>query len=128
MTADEQSTPRTRDFLANPLTAAFWWGLPLAAGWIADASPVPRPESTSVWAVALAWMGVGCALNAGRHRRLHCFIAAPVLLVGALSVALAAAGLAPFGPHGASYLINGTLALALASFVAEAARGRYRRG
>jgi hypothetical protein len=125
MTTQEQPVLRAGDFLSNPLAALFWWGLPLAAGWAGDALPIAPVAKTATWSLALAWMGVGCALNARRCHRLHCFISAPVLLLGAIGVALSAAGFTPLGPATASYLINGALALALLSFVAEVFRGKY---
>lgn len=90
MTTHEPIAPRPRDFMARPVTAVFWWGLPLAAGWSADASPIPQTAKTLVWAGALVWMGTGCALNARRCHRLHCHIAAPVLFLGAIAVAASA--------------------------------------
>ncbi|HSV04526.1 MAG TPA: hypothetical protein VLI41_15130 [Phenylobacterium sp.] len=126
MTSEERTGRGSADFLRNPLSAAFWWGLPLAAGWTGEALPIAAPDKTLVWAAALAWMGVGCALNARRCRRLHCFLAAPVLLLGAAATALVALGWTPLGPIAAGYLVNGSLGLALLTFLAEPVWGRYR--
>jgi len=56
-------------------------------------------------------------------RRLHCHMSAPVVLLGAVAAALAALGWAPLGPH---YVIDGSLGLALPTFVAEPIWGKYR--
>ena len=115
-----------RDFLSRPWSALLWWGLPLVAGWSADAAPIAPMAQTLVWAASLAWMGAGCALNAWQCHRLHCYLAAPVLFLGALGTGAAALGLTPLGAHTASYVINTTLALALVTFLAEPIWGRYR--
>lgn len=71
-----------------------------------------------MWAVALAWMGTGCALNALRCRRLHCFIAGPVLWLGAIACGLVALGILSSG-DALGEAVNGTLAVAALSFLAE---------
>lgn len=125
MTSDERSDRGSRDFLKDPLSAGFWWGLPIVAGWSADFLPIPRMGATLVWAAALAWMATGCALNARRCHRLHCYIAAPVLFLGAVAAALIGLGWTPVGSHAATYVINGSLVLALLSVLAEPIWGRY---
>ncbi|MFI4999893.1 MAG: hypothetical protein ACHQK9_08445 [Reyranellales bacterium] len=126
MTAQDTAAPKSKDFLGRPVSAIFWWGLPLVVGWSADASSIPQVAKTFVWVGALAWMGAGCALNAWRCHRLHCYIAAPVLFLGAIGVAAAALGLAPMGSHTASYEINASLVLVLLSFLVEPVWGKYR--
>lgn len=126
MASDERSDRSSGDFLKNPLSAAFWWGLPLVAGLSANVLPIPLVAETLVWATVLAWMATGCALNARRCHRLHCYIAAPVLFVGAVAAALVGLGWTPVGSHAATYVINGSLALALLTFLAEPIWGRYR--
>ena len=81
----------------------------------------------AVWAVAFAWMGIGCLLNARRCHRLHCYISAPILLLGAVAVGLLGLGAINLGPHGLNNMISITLVLALFSFVPEVFWGRYRR-
>jgi hypothetical protein len=82
--------------------------------------------ATLVWAGALAWMDAGCALNAARCHRLHCYLSAPVLFLGALGTTAAAFGFEPFGAPTSSYVINTSLALALLSFLVEPIWGKYR--
>lgn len=113
------------DALRRPAQAIFWWGLPLVLGWSADILKPPSPFHSLIWSAALAWMGLGCALNARRCHRLHCYIAAPILFAGAAGVALVGLGLTPLGPETLGYVINGTLGLALLSFAAEAVFGKY---
>ena len=72
-------------------------------------------------------MGAGCALNARRCRRLHCYIAAPVLIFGAVAMLGVAFGVTPFGSQTTPYVVDGTLGLALLSFLAEPVWGKYRR-
>ncbi|HUZ13535.1 MAG TPA: hypothetical protein VMU93_11850 [Caulobacteraceae bacterium] len=126
MTAQPQTTPGARDFLARPTSAFFWWGLPFLAGFATNFLPLARDARTLVWAVALAWMGAGCALNAARCHRLHCYISAPVLFLGALGAVLGTLGLDPLGPPTASYAINASVAIALISLLVEPVWGKYR--
>jgi hypothetical protein len=116
---------KTRDLSRSPASALLWWGLPLIAGMLTNVLPVATTGVAAVWTVALVWMGVGCGLNALRCGRLHCYIAAPALLVGAAAVALAASGLAPFPMPPLSLLINGALGVALLSFLVEPIWGMY---
>ena len=71
-----------------------------------------------IWAVAFAWMGTGCVLNALRCARLHCFISGPVLWLGAIAAALAGIGVLS-GRNALSYVINITAGLAVLSFPSE---------
>jgi hypothetical protein len=126
MASHDQAAPSSRDFLARPLSAVLWWGLPLTAGWLAGFLPIAETATTLVWTAGLAWMGAGCALNARRCHRLHCYVSAPVLFLGAIGTLATALGFAPFGPHTGSYVINTTLVLALSTFVVEPVWGKYR--
>jgi hypothetical protein len=73
-------------------------------------------------------MGAGCALNARRCRRLHCYISAPALFAGAVGAVACALGWRPLGPGTLGDVVNAALALALLSFLVEPVWGRYRRG
>ncbi len=126
MPSRDRSDPRSADFLRNPLSALFWWGLPLAVGLTAEFLPLAASGKILLWAIALAWMGVGCARNAWRCHRLHCILATPVLFLGGAATALVALGWTSFGPQAASYVINGSLGLALLAFLAEPIWGQYR--
>lgn len=123
---NERSTGASADLLKNPLTALFWWGLPLVGGWSSAFLPITPEAKSLVWAAALAWMGAGCTLNARRCRRLHCYLAAPVLFLGSALTAIIGSGWTPLGPHAASYAINGSLLAALLTFLAEPVWGKHR--
>ena len=123
MIPHDQMAPTGRDLLARPGGAIFWWGFPLAAIAASGALPIMAWARTLVSVAALAWMGVGCTLNARRCHRLHCYISAPILFLGAVVAAAAGLGLAPFGPGVA---INTALVLALMTFLAEPIWGKYR--
>ena len=126
MTSQLQAPQNARDLLARPASALVWWGLPLVAGVSVGALPIVEPAKVAVWAAALAWMGVGCTLNVLRCHRLHCYFAAPVMFIGAFATAATAVGFQPFGDHTGSYVINGSLALALLTFAVEPTWGKYR--
>ena len=126
MTSQWPASANGRDFLTHPWSAILCWGLPLVAGWAADAAPIAPMAQGLVWAVALTWMAAGCALNAWRCHRLHCYLAAPVLFLGAIGTAAAALGFPPFGVRGAGYVVNASLALAALTFLVEPVWGRYR--
>jgi hypothetical protein len=128
MPAIDPSDPRTADALRRPASALFWWGLPLVLGWTSDFIHPPNPFGALAWSAALAWMGLGCALNAWRCHRLHCYIAAPVLFAGAAAVPLVALGLTPLRPDAISYIVDTAIGLALLSFGAEFVFGKYVRG
>jgi hypothetical protein len=119
-------TPQ-KDWTRKPIAALTLWCVPIALG--ASISLVissPRIVA-AVWAVAFAWMGIGCLLNARRCHRLHCYISGPILLLGAAAMGLLGLDAITLGPHGLNNTISITLVLALLSFVPEAIWGRYRR-
>ena len=122
-----QAPGKERDLLTSPASAVAWWGLPLVAAWTAEALPIATAAKSLVWAGALAWMGLGCALNAMRCHRLHCYLAAPILFLGAGATVVEAMGFEPLGDHSDSYVINSSLVLALLTFLVEPIWGRYRR-
>jgi hypothetical protein len=121
-----EAQDRTRkDWARRPASAAFWWGLPLMIGVASNALRLPLDAAAWLWSVVMTWMGIGCLLNAQRCRRLHCFIAGPAFLAGAVVAALIAGGLIDMGPHALSYVTLIVFVLALLSFVPEAIWRRY---
>lgn len=84
----------------------------------------PLAWTSAIWAVALAWMGTGCGLNALRCRRRHCFLAGPVLWLGAIAAGLVALGVLS-GGNVLGEVVNGTLSVAALSFLAECFLGLY---
>ncbi|MGH9693146.1 MAG: hypothetical protein ACRD5Z_03305, partial [Bryobacteraceae bacterium] len=68
-----KAAPASNDFLASPLSAVFWWGFPFLVGVSTNFLALGSLATTAIWAVALAWMGAGCVLNARRCHRMHCY-------------------------------------------------------
>ncbi len=108
---------------------AFWllWGVPLAIVLALNFIPLPMPWAVSILAFCLAWMGTGCAINARRCRRRHCVLASPVLFLGAVLTLLTGFRILDLGAFGVSYVLWGTFAAVLLSFVPERLWGKYLR-
>lgn len=115
---------KPRDWVRHPIGIVFWWALPIALGNSTNFWHLPLPRAGLIWALALAWMGTGCALNALRCGRRHCFISAPVLWLGAIAAALAGFGVIS-GRNALGELVNGSLALVALSFLSEWFWGLY---
>ena len=113
------------DLLSTRASAFFWWCLPLAIGFAAGFLSSNSTLVAMVWCACLAWMGTGCVLNAVRCRRVHCYIAGPVFILGAIAEALVVTGMNVFGPHAANNIAGATLIVALLSFLPEMVWGRY---
>ncbi|MGV2495892.1 hypothetical protein [Pelagerythrobacter aerophilus] len=117
----------TKDLSAKRLPLFAIWIVPMVllfalnftAGFFAPS------VQTAIAAVLLAWMGSACTLNAVRCRRLHCIIAGPAFLIGALLLALIALDGVNFGRDGPNFVIWGTFAIVALSFVPEWIFGRY---
>lgn len=120
------SSPRSRDWLRQPLGIIFWWALPIALGVLTNFWHLPLARTALVWTIALAWMGTGCAFNALRCGRRHCFISAPVLWLGAVAAGLVALGLMS-DQNALGEVVNGTFAVAALSFLSERFWGVYAR-
>ena len=118
-------TDKSRDWSRQPLGIIFWWGAPIALGISTNFLGLSLAWTAFIWALAFAWMGTGCVLNALRCARLHCFISGPVLWLGAVATVLVGAGVLS-GPHALSDAVNFTVLLALLSFVPEWVLGMYR--
>lgn len=115
---------KSRDWLRRPIGVIFWWALPIAVGESTSFRHLALMQTGLTWAVALAWMGTGCALNALRCGRRHCFLSGPVLWLGAMATALVALGVIS-GPNALGDAVNGSLALAALSFLSEWFWGLY---
>jgi hypothetical protein len=103
----------------------FLWGAPIAIGVSTNFLGLSLARTALIWAVAFAWMGTGCVLNALRCGRLHCYISGPVLWLGAIAAALAGFGVVP-GRNALGYVINLTAGLTVLSFLSEWVWGMYR--
>lgn len=122
--------PHAADWTRTPIGVIVGWVLPIVLGVSSNLLPASLNAEGApafVWAGALAWMGVSCLLNARRCGRLHCYLAAPILLTGALLSMLLGLGAISLGPHGVNNLISATFGLALLSYVPELFLGRYAR-
>jgi hypothetical protein len=122
---DQAACTPQRDWSRRPTTALAWWGLPIALGASAGLLTSSSRIVAVVWVAVFVWMGVGCLLNALRCHRLHCYFMSPVLLLGAVVVGLLGFGEVALGSHGLSNAINGTVVLALLSFLPEWIWGKY---
>lgn len=116
---------KSRDWSRQPLGIAFWWGMPIALGVSTNFLGLSPHCTAFTWAVAFAWMGTGCILNALRCARLHCFISGPVLWLGAIAAALTGSGILS-GQHAVGDVVNITSVLAVLSFLPERVFGMYR--
>ena len=88
---------------------------------------LPIEWTTVILSACLAWMGLGCAVNARRCRRRHCYYASPVLLIGAVLTSLVGFGIVDLGRDGLIYVTWGTFALVALTFLPEQLQGKYRR-
>ena len=114
-----------KDLVQQPVSAMFWWGLPIAIGLAADFLHLPFLIGAGLCAVLFLWMATGCLLNAARCHRLHCYISGPVFLLGAIFAASVALGVVAVSPHVFGSVVGATLILALLSFVPEFVWKRY---
>jgi hypothetical protein len=117
MTKDADRPASGADWAAKPASFLVWWVLPPAAAWASDW--LLPGTSAWVWSIALAWMGLGCALNAYRCHRLHCFISAPAFLLGAGAAALIASGAVAWGPHALGNVTSAVIVIVALSFLPE---------
>jgi hypothetical protein len=76
------------DWPRSPIGFAVWWIVPIVLGNIGEHLTSSRLDAALIWAAALAWMGLGCVLNARRCHRRHRYFSGPIFFVGALVVAL----------------------------------------
>ena len=96
------------------------WGVPavlFAVG--AFVPPLPR---LLLWTPALLIAGVVCLANAGRCRRLHCYITGPLYLIAALTTVLVGMGVVPLPWRWIAWGVIGGTILA---HTPEWVRGRY---
>ncbi|MGH8220060.1 MAG: hypothetical protein ACREUT_16075 [Steroidobacteraceae bacterium] len=110
--------------MRKPLAVVFWWGLPILGGLSSNFLGLSLAQAAFLWAGAFAWMGTGCALNAWRCARRHCFISGPVLWLGAMAAALVGTGIVS-APHALEDVVNATVVLAVVSWLPEWFWGRY---
>ena len=113
------------DWVNRPGMGFVWWCLPLGIGFASNFFSIAARATALVWMASFIWMGTGCALNARRCHRLHCYISGPAFFLGAAGLALFAAGIALLGPHSLNTIVGLTLAVALLSFLPEMIWRKY---
>jgi hypothetical protein len=118
---------KSRDMLAKPWQALFFFGLPVAAMVITGTARFGSHARTIVWPVALAVIGTACTVNAIRCRRVHCYFTGPFFLLMALLALLYGLGFVSLGQHGWSLVslivLGGAVGLCC---LPEAIFGKYR--
>ena len=115
----------SRDWVASTRANLLAWWLPQAG--IVAGLFMSVAARTTVWSVALGWMGVACLLNARRCGRTHCRYTGPyylamILPVLALGTSSAYSGLFEWIALGGLILAGGKLLW----WVTERAWGKFR--
>ena len=105
----------------------FWilWGGPIVIMLSLNFIRLPIEWTTGILAAGFAWMGAGCAVNARRCHRRHCYYASPILLVAAVLVLLVGFGFVDIGSDGLMYVTWGTFVLVLLTFIPEKVFGKF---
>jgi hypothetical protein len=102
------------------------WKLPVIVLCVSLALPIGNVGTTAIWVASLGVLGSACVLNAGRCRRLHCFLTGSFFLIMALASLVHGLGITSLGAFGFYWLggITGVGALVLL-YVPERIWGRY---
>jgi len=114
------------DLSTNPLPFWLLWGGPIVLMLWMNFIRLSIGWTTVILSACLAWMGLGCAINARRCHRRHCYYASPVLLAGAILTLLVGFGIVDLGRNGLMYVTWGTFALVTLTFLPEKLQGKYR--
>ncbi|GIK49914.1 MAG: hypothetical protein BroJett013_26110 [Alphaproteobacteria bacterium] len=116
-----------RDLSARTVSFVAIWVVPgLIAGAVALA-PFPQGVGAAAWAIALAWMGGACVINARRCGRLHCYFSGPILIAGAALAGARSVGITDLAPLGLVQITSATLLLAALTWGVELVWGRHTR-
>ena len=124
----DRTTCESRDLLANPRSAIAIFWVPAIAMIVVGSSRFSGEWRTFVWTIALAVMGIGCAVNAKRCGRIHCYITGPFFLALAFLTLLYGVGVAQLGRHGWN-LVGLAAVIGAMTFccLPEVIFGKYRR-
>jgi hypothetical protein len=120
-----ETAQASRDWVASTRANLLAWWLPQAG--IVAGLFMSVGARTTIWSVALGWMGVACLLNARRCGRTHCRYTGPyylamILPVLALGTSSASSGLFEWIALGGLILAGGKLLW----WVTERAWGKFR--
>lgn len=126
MQSQEADTRRARDWTAQFPGRLIWWIIPALVIVIASLFRLSIAHMAFICAGAFAWAGAGCVRNAWRCGRLHCFFSGPALWLGALGAVLTGIRVLS-GAHDLNYVVDGTAAFVLLSFIPEVLWGKYVR-
>ena len=119
-------TKADHDLATRTLPCWALWGAPIAVMLSLNFLRLPLAWTTIILTTCFAWMGVGCAINARKCHRRHCYYASPVLLLGALLTLSVGFDVIDLGPYGLMYVTWGTFVLVLLTFVPEKLLGKYK--
>jgi len=121
------SQPESKSDLADkPIPFFLLWGGPIFVLLSLNFFRLPLAWLTVIMSASFAWMGTGCAINASRCHRRHCYYASPVLLVGAVLTVLVGFTIIDLGAYGLMYVSWGTFASVLLTFLPEKFSGKYK--
>jgi hypothetical protein len=115
-----------RDLADKPIPFFLLWGGPILVLVSLNFFRLPLAWVTGIMSASFAWMGIGCAINARRCHRRHCYYASPVLLVGAVLTVLVGFTIIDLGAYGLMYVSWGTFAAVLLTFLPEKVSGKYK--
>jgi len=102
------------------------WGGPILVLLSLNFFRLPLAWVTVIMSASFAWMGIGCAINAHRCHRRHCYYASPILLFGAVLTLLVGFAIVDLGADGLIYVSWGTFAAVLLTFLPEKVLGKYK--
>ena len=115
-----------KDLVVRPVPFWLLWGAPIAIMLSLNFIRTPAEWAIGALSVCFAWMGIGCAINARRCHRRHCYYSSPILLAGAAVTLLVGFGFLDLGRYGVMYVTWGIFALVLMTFLPEKLFGKYR--
>ena len=114
------------DLAERPLPFWLLWGAPIAVMLSLNFIRLPAEWAIGILSVGFALMGIGCAINARRCHRRHCYYSSPILLAAAFMTLLVGFGFVDLGTYGLMYVTWGAFALVVLTFLPEKLLGKYR--
>jgi len=119
--ADQTGSRKSRDLSRRPISFWIGWGLPIVILLSMNFARgvIPFEGILYILSGSLAWMGIGFLINARRCKRRHCYLAGPVLLLGAAGVLLVGFEHVDLEADGLIYMVWGTGILVGLTFMPE---------